>query len=468
MKCSQRVMHVGMTILLLVTLCGFTAVHEDAADIPVVVTATPQYKPLAALDSGERFPPGAHLVLVQNGDSRSLLPDFFASADANVSFDGKALLFAGKRTSADRWQIWELNLSDHAVRRIIDSPTDAIRPMYLPGGRLIFSRRTKRGNFSLIAADLDGKHELQLTYLPASAIPTDILADGRILFESHYPLGAGTTPELFLVYSDGSGVESYRCDHVVGRARWGGHQIAEGDVVFTHGQSLARFASAFAEEKKIVVPTLDYTGDVVEDKSGGWLLSARSNAGGHYSLRKWAPGKLDARSGAAGMIILFSRKGEDIVQPVLLAPRNRPHQHPSALHDWEYANLLALDAKQSRDGEISESPRLIRLEARDENGAPLLLGTAPIEPDGSFFVKVPADRSIRFSLLDGKGALIKQEQGWFWIRRGEQRVCVGCHTGPERAAENRVPAVLLRSTDPNDLSLIHKSATGRPDPQGGR
>ena len=67
--------------------------------------------------------------------------------------------------------------------------------------------------FQLVAAGLDGKDELPLTYMPASAIPADVLADGRILFEAAYPLGSGNTPELFLVYSDGSGVESYRCDH---------------------------------------------------------------------------------------------------------------------------------------------------------------------------------------------------------------------------------------------------------------
>ena len=80
---------------------------------------------------------------------------------------------------------------------------------------------------------------LPLTYMQASAFPTDVLKDGRILFESGFPLGTGATPELYLVYADGSGVESVRCDH--GRARWGGTQLASGDVVFTHGTSLARF-----------------------------------------------------------------------------------------------------------------------------------------------------------------------------------------------------------------------------------
>ena len=94
----------------------------------------------------------------------------------------------------------------------------------------------------------------------------------------------------------------------------------------------------------------------------------------------------------------------------------------------------------------------VQLETRDADGRTMVTGTAPVEADGSFFVKVPADKPIRFALLDAKGAVVRQEHGWFWIRRGEQRICVGCHTGPERASENRVPAVLLRTTTAFDLS----------------
>src|SRR5208337_2980418 len=93
-----------------------------------------------------------------------------------------------------------------------------------------------------------------------------------------------------------------------------------------------------------------------------------------------------------------------------------------------------------------------RLETQDANGRAMAAGTAPVEADGSFFVSVPVDRPIRFALLDRNGAVLRQEQGWFWIRGGEQRYCVGCHAGPERASENRVPAVLMRTTKPVDLT----------------
>src|ERR1019366_8637035 len=126
---------------------------------------------------------------------------------------------------------------------------------YLPGGRLVYARRTEHG-FQLEAARRDGTQQLPLSYMQARALPADVLVDGRILFEANFPLGSDAaqalTPEMYLVYSDGSGVESYRCDH--GTARWGGRQLASGDVVFTHGAGLARFTSPLANEASIVAP----------------------------------------------------------------------------------------------------------------------------------------------------------------------------------------------------------------------
>src|SRR6185369_13233910 len=105
-----------------------------------------------------------------------------------------------------------------------------------------------------------------LTYVGANAVPADVLADGRILFEAGFPLGEGATPEMFLVYSDGSGVESYRCDHPANAvtARWGGRQLRSGDMVFTHGSSLSRFTSALAHEERVSVPRGNYAGGIAE------------------------------------------------------------------------------------------------------------------------------------------------------------------------------------------------------------
>ena len=465
MRSPARVLAIVASVAFLIPICGFLTDPAQTTDADIIVTAAPTYEPLAALRGPgrnlERFPQGAQLLLLHAGKAEPLVEGFAATADANVGFDAKTVLFAGKKAAGDPWQIWELTLKDRTVRRAIETAADAVRPLYLPFGRMVFALRTTQG-YQLESAELDGSGVVQLTYMQASALPEDVLADGRILFEASFPLGSRPdkrpTPELFLVYSDGSGVESYRCDH--GAARWGGKQLASGDVVFTHGASLARFTSPLAHETPVAAPRAEYAGTIAETASGAWLLSARPAAGAYYTLKLWMPGTETLQA-------ITAPSGKDLVEPVLVVPRMRPKRHPSALHDWNYANLLALDARLSRSGNLKAAPASVRLEVQDAQGHAVVTGTAPVELDGSFFVKTPADQPIRFALLDGKGAVLRQEQGWFWIRRGEQRICVGCHTGPERASENRVPAVLLRTTTPVDLSGINSTGATKSTAPGG-
>jgi hypothetical protein len=101
----------------------------------------------------------------------------------------------------------------------------------------------------------------------------------------------------------------------------------------------------------------------------------------------------------------------------------------------------------------------------DAAGKTVVMGRARVEADGSFFLSAPADKPIHFALLDENGGVLRQEHGWFWIRRGEQRICVGCHTGPEHSAANRAPAVLLRSTVPTNLSAVFVADNARGDDQ---
>ena len=472
MRSMPWMLVVGAATIGLTALCGFTSAPSQGPGADFIVTAAPIYKPLAELRGGERFPKGAQLLLVHDGKAEPLVAGFAATADGDVSYDGKSVLFAGKKAAGDRWQIWELNLSDRSLRKVTSTSDDAERPFHLPAGRLVWAQRTANG-FQIDSSDdghpigtpqlnpTAGPGITPLTYIHTNAFPTGVLHDGRILFESGFPLGSGSAPEIYLVYADGSGVESYRCDH--GRARWGARQIASGDVVFTHGASLARFTSPLPHEEPIAAPAAQYAGAVVEIEPGAWLVSARESNRGHYTLSLLHAGSSPAHR-AEELVSVLTINGMDLVDPVLLAPHSRPNRHPSGLHPWNYANLLALDSRVSRDGALRGTPATVRLEVQDANGHMGVAGTAPVEADGSFFVSVPSDRPIRFALLDRAGAVLRQEHGWFWIRGGEQRYCVGCHAGPERGSENRVPQVLMRTTTPADLtgkSSTHSSQGGQ-------
>jgi hypothetical protein len=441
----------------------------SALDVPVIFTAAPVYRPLAALRGGERFPRGAKLMLLRNGRIAPLVPQLAASADASVSFDGKTVLFAGKKNAADNWQIWQLSLNGGSPQLVLAAKSDLIRPMWMPGGRMVYARLQASG-FTLEAAGLDGSSRLRLSYVPGNFIPDDVLRDGRVLFESGFPLGAGATSEIYTVYADGSGEEAVRCDHETAQRAGGrdqARQMPTGDIVFTQAGRLARFTSALADEAPVAAPPGDYAGDVAALPDGHWLLSVRPSAEHRFELALWKPpvaarfpGDPQARPAAAALTTVARDPQVDFVEPALVQPRPIPNRHPSGLHPWKTGNLLALDSRLSRSGELPIAPIRVRVESLSPTGSVTVLGTAPVARDGSFFVQAAADRPLRFVLLDAHGRVLRQEHGWFWIRRGEQRVCVGCHTGPERAPDNRLPGIFQISTIPANVTGLAHPAPG--------
>jgi len=432
-------------------------VFSSGPDSPTFLfTLAKRYEPLAWIRGADRFSSSANIFLQDASGRHPLIPGFAASADPAVSFDGKNMLFAGKEKSQDHWQVWEVAVdvtaSGRAPRRVTSCADDCVRPFYLPDDRVVYAKKTG-GRFVIEAADRAGGKTLQLTYGPGNFLPTDVLRDGRILFEATYPLGGQGTPELYTVYSDGSGVESYRCDH--GQARYSGRQVASGDIVFTSSSGLGRFTSARAQEVRIAAPAGEYAGDAAETPSDDWLLAWRRDAKSNFQLKRWKPGEGSLSSVA-------EEQSVNVIQPALVAGRTVPNRHPSGLHDWSYANLLCLNAYTSKYKFAAGSIHSVRLYTRDSTGTAKLLGTAPVERDGSFFLQVPADQPLQIELLDSSGKTLKRQAGWFWMRRGEQRACVGCHAGPETAPENAVPMILLKSTTPADMTgtSTHASSGG--------
>ena len=367
-----------------------TPAAASGAAAEFIYTETPRYDARAAVQGGERFPNGAALHLSARGKDRVLVNGFVATADACVSFDGRRVLFAGKQAPGQPWQIWETAIAGGAPRRITNTNDDSIRPFYLPQDKIVYARRVG-GVFQLEVQTLDGKTASQLTWGPGNHVTNDVLRDGRVLFEAPHPMSAGR--DIWTVYTDGTGVETYRCDHRGDRSN--AHELPNGDIVFeTADGKLARFTSARATE----VP----------------LESAAKNV------------KL---------------------QEAPMAPRPAPKWHPSAIGDRPGANLLCLNVYTSKDQRIAAGAvTKVRVWSGDTK-----LGEAPVEKDGSFYVQVPGETPLRFELLNSVGKVIAAEKGSWWARRGEQRICVGCHAGPERAPDNRKPQTLVRSTEPAKL-----------------
>ena len=73
-----------------------------------------------------------------------------------------------------------------------------------------------------------------------------------------------------------------------------------------------------------------------------------------------------------------------------------------------------------------------------------ILGTVPVEPDGSANFEIPACRSIYFVALDENDLCVKQMRSFVTVQPGEQVSCIGCHENRTVTAQ-AYPGVRLAS-----------------------
>lgn len=102
-----------------------------------------------------------------------------------------------------------------------------------------------------------------------------------------------------------------------------------------------------------------------------------------------------------------------------------------------------------------------------EENARLILGTVPVEEDGSAYFRVPAQTPILLQVLDEKGFAYQTMRSLTYLQPGEHVSCTGCH-------ENRVSSAYASSDGSSDFGTKRPKAMLRsasiPDPGklGGR
>jgi len=87
-----------------------------------------------------------------------------------------------------------------------------------------------------------------------------------------------------------------------------------------------------------------------------------------------------------------------------------------------------------------------------------VLGTVPVEADGSAVFRVPANTPISIQPLDGEGKALQLMRSWFTAMPGEVLSCVGCH---ER--QNMTPSVAQNTAayqTPSEITPWHGPTRG--------
>ena len=156
-------------------------------------------------------------------------------------------------------------------------------------------------------------------------------------------------------------------------------------------------------------------------------------------LDRMAGTDFDSSLEAEGVGILHIRSvydfdGEDRAPGGIAAVRN-PANADYATRPARFLRLEKVVSQPDEDtrdiANTAFGPRGRRFGMRD------ILGYAPIEPDGSVKVKVPANVAFTFSVLDGNGRRLNTfplHTNWLQVQVGETLECNGCHSTTVNAA----------------------------------
>jgi hypothetical protein len=66
----------------------------------------------------------------------------------------------------------------------------------------------------------------------------------------------------------------------------------------------------------------------------------------------------------------------------------------------------------------------------DQKSARMVLGTVPVEQDGSAYFKLPVNLPVYFQALDADGVAVQSMRSATYVHPGETLTCLGCHNSP--------------------------------------
>jgi len=94
-------------------------------------------------------------------------------------------------------------------------------------------------------------------------------------------------------------------------------------------------------------------------------------------------------------------------------------------------------------------PNNPRIGVANQTNARVVLGTAPVESDGSVYFEAPVGKAIYFQALDERGLAVQSMRSATYVHPGEALVCHGCHESkhrpPRQRPSARVPLAMRRA-----------------------
>ncbi len=425
--------------------------------------------------------------------------------DIDVSFDGQRILFSMRHDAADDYHIYEMNADGSGLRQLTYGPgISDIDPIYLADERILFSS-TREPKYcmcnrhimcNLFTMDADGANVQQIGHSTLFEGHPSLLPDGRIIYDrwEYVDRNFGDAQGAWVCNPDGTNHAIY----------WGNNTNSPGAVldnraipgtdllICTFSSCHDRPWGALAiidrrwglDGRRPVVRTWPATAiDLVEKGNYDTFTRVEPKYEDPFPLSasQFLCSRATGQDEQMGIYLVDLDGRESLLHaeplgcfdPMPLGPRTRPPLIPSRIdlaqsYGYFYVadvyagtGMEAIERGTIKVLRVVESPEK-RFWTRpgwdggtgqqapgmawDDFNNKRILGSAPVDEDGSAYFAVPADRFVYFQLLDEKGMMVQSMRSGTIVRPGETVGCVGCHEQRQTSVpHNRLAAAMRRT-----------------------
>lgn len=437
--------------------------------------------------------------------------------DPVLHFEADKLLFAKRSAKETHWRLWEVGVDGKGLRQMTpDDGSDIahVDPCYLPDGRIVFASTAtyqglpcefgRQAMTCLYLFDPERQGIRQLTFEQDSDWCPTILPNGRVMYlrweytdQSH-----ANSRILFHMNPDGTDQRELRgsgswfpgsffyakpvpgtMSQLIGVA--GGHHGTprSGRLLLLDPSTGRHDAEGIIQEipgrGKAVAPVVrDRLVDGVWPQFlMPWPLSSK------YFLTA-AKLRADALWGIYlvdvfdNLTLVAEVEGAALLWPTPLQKRERPPVIPDRVNlQTNTAEVVLADihagpglagiprgsVKQLRVIEYYFSRRGMgglygTLGADGPWDVKRILGTVPVEEDGSAHFLIPANSPVALQPLDDRGQALQLMRSWLVGMPGEKLSCIGCHENQSAAPVPAPGRAQLR--DPSEIKPWHGPARG--------
>ena len=408
---------------------------------------------------------------LRTGQLKTILDDPGGGVrDPHVHYDGEKILFSYRRAGSRHYHLYEIAVDGSGLRQLTDGPWDDIEAIYLPDGEIMFcSSRCKRWVqcwHTHVAVryrcDADGRN----IRIISSNVEQDntpwMLPDGRVLYMrwEYADRSRVRYHHLWTSYPDGTGEMVYYGNMHPGTVMLDAKPIPGTNKVvsiFSPGHGRREHAGRLTIVDQKAGP---------DDRSHARGVADGSEYRDPYAFSEDCFMAAEGRSlllidGQGRREVIFALEGDDgktywCHEPRPLRSRSREPVTPDRVKPARQSGRLILaDVTYGRNmkgvgrGEIKKLLILETLPKPVNHSGTMeptslggtftlerILGTVPVESDGSAHVEVPPLRSLFFVALDENDLSVKRMQSFVNVMPGETTSCVGCH-------ENRTDSARL-------------------------